>query len=439
MPPIPRSENFEESPDFNLLAMKVLGGEATLDEQKQMSEILQRDETAKKQFAELKEAHQILQEVAPLEQAIDAQAPPLPEHRLGQLRSAVRCETKKDSVAYRETFSLKTWWQKSFCSPAFAVAGATLVLTMGILLWQSTKEQKPSLLPLVERGKRSIKNHSQQPSVLAGFLLPETGQPEVYRAGQQIPLRKTTPLMVGDQIKLANGSTIICITTPAGSKKITGPKKFIVEQENIEPAKQDSLAIAILQPMSRVLANISLEPLRSATHFPIYSPQGYTRGFPLVVVWKAEAGKKYDLQIRYTLGTAQPALKLEGVVPPIDFSLVPEWKDKEFVPDGLYKISISESENPSQASEGYFQAAKDLMRVGREEKSPSEKIERARQSLSEKSPRWGDALAELLTLPEEYAQSELVLRFKLYIFGKLGLEEEFGLIKKQLQDAEKKE
>jgi hypothetical protein len=62
-----------------------------------------------------------------------------------------------------------------------------------------------------------------------------------------------------------------------------------------------------------------------------------------------------------------------------------------------------------------------------------EKLIHAYRILSTEPSRVGDALAELLTLPPAFAESELVLRLKLLAFGRQGYKVDFDAVAERLR------
>lgn len=87
---------------FTDLALRVLAREATEEERRAMDAALASSPTYREKFEQLKTAHDFLRTVAPMTNAVPAQEPELPSHRLNELRTAVRQHfgpaTIRDSV-----------------------------------------------------------------------------------------------------------------------------------------------------------------------------------------------------------------------------------------------------------------------------------------------------------------------------------------------------
>jgi hypothetical protein len=75
---------------FNDLALRVIAGEATADDRRALDAELASAPARRAEFEQLQVTHDILRATAPVAQAAQALAPGLPEHRVGELRTAVR-------------------------------------------------------------------------------------------------------------------------------------------------------------------------------------------------------------------------------------------------------------------------------------------------------------------------------------------------------------
>jgi hypothetical protein len=118
-----------------------------------------------------------------------------------------------------------------------------------------------------------------------------------------------------------------------------------------------------------------------------------------------------------------PAWELRGVSSPVRFDSVAGWQNRTLSEDGLYRVQVQESGNPLVSCEHTFRT------LGKTDlplpSNPADKLARAYQALADSEWRPGDALAELMTLPPETADSEIVLRLKLVVFGQLGLQPDY--------------
>ena len=75
---------------FQALALRVIAREATDDERRALEAELASAPQRRGDFDELKVTHDVLRATAPLTEVVQATAPDLPAHRLGELRTAVR-------------------------------------------------------------------------------------------------------------------------------------------------------------------------------------------------------------------------------------------------------------------------------------------------------------------------------------------------------------
>ena len=167
----------------------------------------------------------------------------------------------------------------------------------------------------------------------------------------------------------------------------------------------------------------SLVALRDSQGIPIYSPNGATASREPLVFWKGEPGRRYDLLITDEYNPATPPWSLSKAEPPIDFGLVEQWKNRPLAEDGLYRLRVTESGNRLNVGEYTFRT---LKAAGSSvQPTPAARLAEAFALLASNSARVGDALANLLTLPPELADSELALRLKALAFARLGFRSDF--------------
>src|SRR5882762_7899340 len=114
------------------LALRVLAREATEDERRTLEAKLASDPGSREEFAQLKITHDVLRLTASMTQAARAVEPPLPGHRLNELRTAVRQHFGPAKTGYRSTAPSRLF------SPALRwlfAGGATTVLGLGTVLF----------------------------------------------------------------------------------------------------------------------------------------------------------------------------------------------------------------------------------------------------------------------------------------------------------------
>lgn len=76
--------------EFELLATRVLTGDASATEKETLESLLAKDLDRHKEFEAMKVAHQAIRQGVPLVNAMEAKAPELPAWRLNELRDSVR-------------------------------------------------------------------------------------------------------------------------------------------------------------------------------------------------------------------------------------------------------------------------------------------------------------------------------------------------------------
>src|SRR5207247_3194444 len=107
--------------DFDILAAKVLAGEASAEESSRLQEMLSQTDELRKEFAALEVTWQHLRAAGPLVKAMDAPPTPIPPERLRQLQQAVRGRAPGASLAAGEKASSSYGRdrQPSVCALAF--------------------------------------------------------------------------------------------------------------------------------------------------------------------------------------------------------------------------------------------------------------------------------------------------------------------------------
>src|SRR5439155_18072244 len=88
--------------DFDILAAKVLAGEASAEESSRLQEMLSQSDELRKEFAALEMTWQHLRVAGPLVKAMDAPPTPIPPERLRQLQQAVREKVRGAAAAAGE-------------------------------------------------------------------------------------------------------------------------------------------------------------------------------------------------------------------------------------------------------------------------------------------------------------------------------------------------
>jgi hypothetical protein len=197
----------------------------------------------------------------------------------------------------------------------------------------------------------------------------------------------------------------------------------------------DSLQIALFRPAQQTLALLVTK--RGSQAIRVYSPVGFTTSPAPPVLWKSQPGKTYEIAITDELTPTAPPLRHSGATYPLDFRAV--WPGRTLAEDGLYRLSIFESGNPINATELVFRTVPS--RAGGTSTSADgpgstgapEQLLLAYQILTTTPSHLGDALAQLLILPPDLANSEMALRLKLFAFGQLGYQEDFEAVLSQLQ------
>ena len=425
--------------EFEILAAKVLAGEASPDEQSRMRELLSQSAELRDEFTGLKAAWKALSEAGPMAAAMHAPPAPIPEDRLNQLQEVVReklpvasassgmgSESTRAFSPGEPSAALLFWqWLRGGAGRASVLLplGSLLVLAAGALLLLS----RPA-----ERRLSAGVDHTP-----IAYLFANRGSPEVWRNGAATAASAAAVVRTGDEIHLPSGTEATLVTSN-GIVALRGPQRLfgrtLATQIGTPLATNiasDALRTALFSPARQLLATIPLVTTRGGETIPLYSPMGATATLTPLILWRTEPGKTYDLIITDEFDANASPWRLDGIVPPLDFAQIEAWKGRALKRQGLYRLRLSEAGKPLTACEYTFRTLNsgDQSPSG----SPTEKLLNAVKILASDPSRVGDALAELLTLPPELGGSELALRLKLLAFGQLGYHADFDEVTSRLQ------
>ncbi len=411
--------------EFEILAAKVLAGEATREEQSRLKSLLDESAERRAEFDALRATWQSLKAAGPA--AFISNPPPakIPEARLRQLQQVVRDSLPVSHAASSEsappsarpvpTPAPSLWqafwfWLPSGSPLARGAAFAALVfIAIGLFVWINQLSH-----PVASK-------NSADDRPVAHLILLE-GNSEVRRAGERRAVTVSVSLRSGDEISLPQGS-LASLVAPNGELPLRGPVRAavgeLVASAAVTPARStNSAAPAILfDPATELSKSNWIAFTRSVQTIVIYSPAGVTASLTPLILWKSEPGKTYDVTIQDEFSPATPPWRLTNATPPVVFSVIDAWRNRPLAVQGLYRLRVSESGRPLTASELTFRTA--MADSFHFSDTPSSALQSAYRLLSGESGRVGDALALLLTLPPDLSSSELALRLKLMAFSQL--------------------
>jgi hypothetical protein len=424
--------------EFEILAAKVLANEATPEEQSRLRELLARNPALRLEFADLEAAWEAVRAAGPVAEAVDAPPAPLPAERLNQLLKAVTenspvaavvaAKQREHARASKESGSpVLLFWRwfrgnKAGVPPLAVSAALLLAMLLGGAIFLN-RLVRPS-------------NGTANGSIPVAFFLAVQGNPEVRRGGALIPNVTAAAIRSGDEIHLAPGTQVSLITSN-GITTLHGPQRLsggaVVTQAGTSAgtnAANAALRTALFSPVRQLPGAGLLVATRGGETIPLYSPMGATVNLTPLVLWKAGPGRTYDLQIVDEFDAKTPPWHLNAVSPPVDFSKVEAWKNRALARNGLYRLRLNETGKLMTACEYTFRTLEGVS--GSASRTPGEKLFNAVQIMASAPSRIGDALADLLTLPPEIADSELVLRLTLLAFGQLGYSQDFNATSSRL-------
>jgi len=401
--------------DFEILAAKVLAGEATADEARRLQEMLAQDPNLRADFASLDATWAALNEVGRLAEAFDAPPAAPPPPRLQSWRNALA--GKFDNISpipispapaeWSAEPSMNSRFRKRIGLSPLRLALAAVCVAMAIVA--------TILLRL-------------HPPAPVGYLMVSEGTPEVRRDGKSFAVSSVASVRASDEIRLATASSATLLTSTR-TLTLQGPEEVIVANLLSRPdkpvdgaganAKVQAVHDAVFEPVEKAFG--LLITTRSGPGIPIYSPAGFTANLTPLILWKTQPGKSYDVSIVDELESTSTPLRRTGVSSPLAFTNA--WPGRMLGADGLYRLRIAETGKPLSATELVFRTQSGADRAPADKTAGS--LLAAYRMLTASPARLGDALAVLLTLPPEVANSELALRLQLFALGQLGYQEDF--------------
>jgi len=416
--------------EFDILAAKVLAGEATEVERSQLQSMLANSQELSAEFTALQMTWNSLKKAGAVFQAQAAPPAEIPAGRLRQLKQVVR-DARQPSPSAQSNRHRNEGPTGLFLADIFlhwrerwngAVAGivsvALIALLAGTLFWLN----QPA-------APRSSSGSSTAP---VAHLLVLQGRPEVHRDGQLLSATTAFTLRAGDKVHLSQG-TEASVVTPGGDVSLQGPKTTtaselaaaagVSNRRTNQMGQASALHSALFQPTPEPLKAGLLVTTRSVQTIPLYSPAGATAHLAPVILWKTEPGKTYDLRLTDEFDSATPPWTLNAATSPVEFAKVEAWKSRPLAANGLYRLRISEAGRALTACEYTFRTVKEERELP--SNATANPLQEALQILTATPSRVGDALAVLLTLRPDLANSELALRLKLMAFGQLGYEADF--------------
>ena len=408
---------------FEILSAKVLAQEATSDEVTRLEAALAEDAQLASDFAELRATWGILTEFGPTTEATGEKPATPPRHRIQRWEESLarhhggtvaeNCPQTILPRIPRGAGRPRRW-------PLAAAASIVLAIT-AITLWLRAPANR-SLAPVV------------------AFLIHHEGAAQV--GGKNITAGDVLPLRGTDSVRLAPQATVTLISSN-GAFNLKGPLAFNASSQAAPPrgtaletnVATGSIHTALFSPPPQTLG--LLVTTRSGNGIRVYSPAGFTANLTPPILWKSQRGKTYDIAITDELTPGLPPMRGAALTSPVYFTNA--WPGRTLTNDSLYRLSISESGNPFSATEVIFRVGGTSI-GGTSFASPTnnfvlttEKLLLAYQILTTAPSHLGDALAVLLTLPPDLANSEMALRLKLFAFGQLGFQEDFNATLSQLQ------
>lgn len=424
--------------EFEILAAKVLAGEASPEERARLDELLMIDPRLEDTLAEWDEAGRTLQGLGPILAALDAPRRTVPPKHLRSLEDEVKtCFAHSHINAVQEPWReekaersepLPVWSGLLFGKGQWAAGAILGAIVVGSIVWWS---HSTSRAPAAERS-----------SSVVHFVLRE-GHAQLRRNGRIEVMHPVTRLQQDDQLSLAAGAKASAFTR-GGTIALAGPRDVVAaEIFSLPPqlggeTKGDGVQTteyltALFGAATELESARLLLTIRGGDPIHIYSPIGATKSLVPTFVWAADPGLSYEITVQDELDSSQRPWALTAIRPPVEFAQLTNGPAAELSPDGLYRVSIVASDTPLSRCTATFRTLKDADRARPPTGSAS--LILAAEMLAADKGQTGDALGQLLNLPAPWATSELALRLKLLAFGRAGFRDEFELTLRQIQGA----
>jgi len=395
------------SDEFEILAAKVLGRDATAAEVALLEKVLESEPARQTEFLQLQSTWNQLREV--LAPDVPKVAPPRPHH-LQSWREAVeaaipaRPSNQPAPVAPVEPVETPSSWS------GWPVWLGLAAVILALFLFAPALLQNSHNAPGAER-------------VPAGYILAATPGLEVLRDGAPSAGPVPIVLRASDRVRLASSSAVKVLTS-TGEVSLRGPGILAMPRLNngavpAGPANQyqQLLQIALFQPIGHLPTVFSRT--RGVRGLAIYSPSGFTENLQPLILWRGTPERTYDLEIVDQFAITSVPFRITNTLMPVAFATA--WPGRSLKADTLYRLRIAEPGSATASAEITFRTLASANDEGSSVKVGT--VASAYQMLLE--GRIGDALAILVMSPRELAETEFVLRLKIFAFGQVGYQEDF--------------
>jgi hypothetical protein len=229
------------------------------------------------------------------------------------------------------------------------------------------------------------------------FLVPQGGPITLTAGGRTWKSDLPVALSGGEIASIPEGHPALLLTPDGAVKTVSGR----YAAASLPSARTD----ATLRWFTLPLAQLSTLPAltRGSTEIRILSPQGATTLAAPPLVWLAEPGRTYAVELKNSLQPSAPAARAENVVPPLTLR---QLGAAPLQPEGIYELTIMETGRPATAPRARFMVVPALPRPSAST-GPAADLAAAFQALAASPARTGDARLLLQALPPEWRDSEL--------------------------------
>jgi hypothetical protein len=352
--------------EFMDLALRVTEGTVTPAERARFEEELIRQPPLRAEWLALRHDLQAAREATVAAEVLAGRPEEIPGHRLDELLGRKLPPSTPQGRL--------TWLTGSLAAAA----------AIGVAFWLGSGPQRNPVGPTADAARLA-------------FVVPRGGEASVATPGGVRVSALPVPLTGVESVTIAAGREAWLLTPDGKVTTIRGTYRSV-------PATQGPVARGLAW-LTTPLALLGVGPAltRGGDDLRLLSPRGATATTEPPVVWTAEPGRTYDVELRDALQPAVAPARMLGVAPPLTFR---DLRTEPLALGGIYILRVTETGRPASAVSGRFMVVAPPADFAGET-DPASVTAAAFRALAESPARAGDAWLLLQQLPAEWRESEL--------------------------------
>jgi len=401
---------------FDILAAKVLAGEATTQETAELRSLLAVDAELQAQFSRLEESDKLLRDGAAIAAEMDRGGnEKLPSSHQKELEAAL--QKRFESASDEQDRPGIPGWCMLF-RPHWLVT--TCLLVALVFTGIHVLRQFTATVPVQ--------------NALRGYVLIEQGNAQLRRSDGKTSVAAVMSFESGDTLSVADGGRVLIIASNV-LRNLTGPVALKLDQlpsADLSPTNRSrTVQLALFAPADQLFGPELVVSTRSPSGIHIYSPRGRTASLAPLFVWESKPGENYEVRVTDESEPDTPVWEAHNVTPPIDFAERPDWSGRPLKPFRLYRLTVALTGQPGTTSDCTFLTAENPLPP--ESRPDLAKLKNAFELLS-KSPAYvGDEIADLLTISDPLSSTDFAIHLKLMALGQLGYRQEVEALVSELR------